>query len=112
MEDPQIIPDEDIDVPNGNPGDLRPGDDTPWRSLPDDENPEITLTVASADEPPVQLGDVSLPPETVSNVDSFEIYLVDENGDKTPYNPADPSSPNPQVSNIIHFFLISFSKYI
>ena len=97
MDNPQIIADEDIDVPNGNPGDLRPGDDTPWQSLPDDENPEVTLTLADEDEPPVQLGDVSLPPDTLDNVESFEIYLVDENGVRTPYNPDDPSGPNPKV---------------
>ena len=102
MEDPQIIADEGIDVPNGNPGDLRPGDDTPWQSLPDDENPEVTLTLADEDEPPVQLGDVSLPPDTLDNVDTFEIYLVDENGVRTPYNPDNPSSPSPQVNYFSH----------
>ena len=100
MEDPQIIADEDIDVPNGNPGDLRPGDDTPWQSLPDDENPEVTLTLADEGEPPVQLGDFGLPSETVDNVDSFVIYLVDEDGVETPYNPENPESTTPQVSTI------------
>ena len=104
MEDPQILADQDIDVPNGNPGDLRPGDDTPWQSLPANENPEVTITLADEDEPPVQLGDVSLPPDTVENVDSFEIYLVDENGNRTPYNPQNPSSTNPQVSYSQSFF--------
>ena len=100
MEDPQIIADEDIDVPNGNPGDLRPGDDTPWQSLPDDENPEVTLTLADEGEPPVQLGDFGLPSETVDNVDSFVIYLVDEDGVETPYNSENPESTTPQVSTI------------
>ena len=103
MSNPQILPDENIDVPNGSPADLRPGDDTPWTSLPDDDTPVVTITLADDGEPEIQLGSFNLPQDTLYNVHGFTLYLVDENGIQTPYNPQSSTSTSPQVNETVPY---------
>lgn len=81
MDNPQIIPEENIQVPEGSTGSVRPSENDPLTISADEPNKEIVVDLTSDGYPEApSLGE--LIPET-ENVDTFEVYYVPE-GSTTP----------------------------
>ena len=77
MEDPQIIPDDNISTPPGSTGSPRPGDDDPLTIPPEEPNKEVTVDLTSDDYPEApELGDLT--PTHTDNVDTFQILIKPE----------------------------------
>lgn len=97
MEDPQVIPDENIQAPTGSTGSLRPDNGDGPLTIPAPgpagPAPELIVDLTSDDYPEApELGDFTLP--TADNVDTFVVYIkpsggtafvpLDIDGDGTP----------------------------
>ena len=100
MQDPQIIPDENIQTPSGSTGSLREGDDSgpltitaPGIGSP---APEVIVDLTSDDYPEApELGDLTLP--TSTNVEKFTVYIQPTEGAQ--FEPLDIDEDNlPDVS--------------
>ncbi len=90
MQDPQIIPDENIQAPTDSTGSLREGDGDGPLTIPaggiSSPPPEIIIEVTSDGYPEApELGDLTLP--TTTNVDKFTVYIQPTEG--APFEPLD-----------------------
>ena len=76
MENPQIIPEENIETPDGSTGSLRPGDDEGPLVIPapgTEPEPEVVIQLTSDDYPePPTLGDIT--PGDTDNVETFTVF--------------------------------------
>ncbi len=77
MEDPQIIPDDNIDTPTGSTGSLRPDDEEGPLVIPPPgpggENPQITIDLTSDKYPEApNIGDLT--PDDTENIDTITIF--------------------------------------
>ena len=99
MEDPQIIPDDNISTPPGSTGSPRPGDDDPLTIPPEEPNKEVTVDLTSDDYPEApELGDLT--PTHTDNVDTFQILIKPEGS--TTFVPLDLDEDGvPDVCNLL-----------
>lgn len=96
MGDDTVIPDENIDSPDGSTGSLRPDDEEGPLVIPSTgpgSQPEVIIDLTSDDYPEApELGDLT--PKDTKNIDTFNVYYrpadstvfvpIDEDGDGIP----------------------------
>lgn len=90
MDNPQIIPDENIQTPADSTGSLRPGDEAGPLTIPapgpGGPAPEVIIDLTSDDYPEApELGDLTAPETT--NVEKFTVFIKPTEG--TSYVPLD-----------------------
>ena len=102
MEDPQIIPDDNITTPPGSTGSVRPGDDNPLTIPPEEPNKEVTVDLTSDDYPEApELGDFT--PTNTDNVATFQIFIKPEGSTEfVPLDLDEDGVPDVCISNMIY----------
>lgn len=85
MDNPQIIPDENIETPPSSSGSVRPGTDTPLTIPATEEDKEVILKLLSDGYPEApQLGQLT---PNMLNVESYEVEIKPEGS--TTWEPLD-----------------------